>query len=57
MAYLDNIIIYFNTEEKYKEYVEWVLRKLYGENILVIIEKCEFYTRKTDFIRFIIKLK
>jgi hypothetical protein len=22
----------------------------------VIIEKCEFFTRKTDFIRFIIKL-
>jgi hypothetical protein len=22
----------------------------------VVIEKCEFFTRKTDFIRFIIKL-
>ena len=25
--------------------------------MLVIIKKCEFYTRKTNFIRFIIKLK
>jgi len=24
--------------------------------MLVAIEKCEFFTRKTDFIRFIIKL-
>ena len=23
----------------------------------IIIKKCEFYTKKTDFIRFIIKLK
>src|SRR6266702_7107467 len=35
MAYLDNIIIYFNTEEEYKKYVKWVLRKLYKENILI----------------------
>jgi len=24
--------------------------------MLVVIKKCEFFTRKTDFIRFIIKL-
>jgi len=24
--------------------------------MLVIIKKCEFFTRKTDFVRFIIKL-
>ena len=25
--------------------------------MLVVIKKCEFFTRKTNFIRFIIKLK
>ena len=25
--------------------------------MLVIIKKCEFYTRKTDFVKFIIKLR
>jgi len=25
MAYLDNIIIYLDSEEKYEKYVEWVL--------------------------------
>jgi len=25
MAYLDNIIIYLNSEEEYRKYVEWVL--------------------------------
>jgi ribosome-interacting GTPase 1 len=57
MAYLDNIIIYLNSEEKHKKYIKWVLRKLYKENILVIIKKCKFHTKKTDFIGFIIKLR
>ena len=57
MAYLDNIIIYLNTEKKYKEYVEWVLKRLYDKNIPIIIEKYKFYIKKTDFIGFIIKLK
>ena len=56
MAYLDNIIIYLNIKEEYKKYVEWVLGKLYRENIPIAIKKCEFYTRKTDYIKFIIKL-
>src|SRR6266567_7263791 len=55
MVYLNNIIIYSNSKEKHKEYIKWVLRRLYKENILIIIKKCEFYIRKTDFIGFIIK--
>ena len=57
MAYLNNFIIYLNSEEEHKEYIKWVLRKLYKENIPVAVKKCKFYTRKTDFIRFIIKLR
>jgi hypothetical protein len=57
IAYLNNIIIYLNSEEKYKEHIKWVLRKLYKENMLVIIKKYKFYTKKTDFIEFIIKLR
>ena len=57
MVYLDNIIIYLNSKGKYKEYIKWVLKRLYKENILIIIKKYEFYTKKTDFIEFIIKLK
>jgi hypothetical protein len=57
MAYLDNIIIYLNSVEEHKEHIKWVLRKLYKENMPVIVEKCKFHTRKTDFVGFIIKLK
>jgi ribosome-interacting GTPase 1 len=57
MAYLDNIIIYLNIKEEHKEHIKWVLRKLYKENILVAVKKYKFYTKKTNFIGFIIELK
>jgi hypothetical protein len=57
IVYLDNIIIYLNSKEEHKKHIKWVLKKLYEENIPVIIKKCEFYTRKTNFIGFIIELK
>ena len=56
MAYLDNIIIYLNSEEKYYEYVKWVLDQLSKVEILIIIEKYEFLIKRTNFIGFIIKL-
>ena len=57
MVYLNNIIIYFNNKEEYKEYIKWVLGRLYKENIPIIIKKCKFYIKKIDFIGFIIKLR
>jgi len=56
MVYLNNIIIYLITEEEYGEHIKWVLRRLQEEQMLVVIKKCKFFTRKTDFVRFIIKL-
>jgi ribosome-interacting GTPase 1 len=57
IAYLDDIIIYLNSIEEHKEHIKWVLRKLYKENIPVTVKKYKFYTRKTDFVKFIIELK
>ena len=57
MAYLNNIIIYLNSEQEYEKYIKWVLKRLYKKDMPVIIKKCEFYTKKTNFIKFIIKLK
>ena len=57
MVYLNNIIIYFNNKKEYKEYIKQVLKRLYKENILIIIKKCKVYIKKIDFIGFIIKLR
>jgi len=56
IVYLNDIIIYLNSEEEYRKYVEWVLQRLYDKEIPIAIKKCEFYITKTDFIGFIIKL-
>ena len=56
IVYLDNIIIYLNSEKEHKEYIKWVLNRLYKENMPVTIKKYKFHTKKTDFVGFIIKL-
>jgi len=57
MAYLDNIIIYSDLEKEHKKHVKWILKKFYNKNIPIIIEKCKFHTKKTDFIGFTTKLR
>ena len=57
IAYLNNIIIYFNSKEEYFQYIKWVLQRLINKKMLVAIKKYKFYTTKTKFYRFIIKLK
>ena len=57
MVYLKNNIIYLNSKQEYKKYIKQVLKRFYKEDMLVIIKKCKFYTKKTDFVGFIIKLK
>ena len=56
IAYLNNNIIYLISKEEYREYIKQVLKRLQEEQMLVAIKKCEFFTRKTNFIEFIIKL-
>src|SRR6266704_1487145 len=56
IIYFDEIIIYSNSKKEYKEYIKWILKRLHKENMPITVKKCEFYTKKTDFIGFIIKL-
>ena len=56
MAYLDNIIIYLDSKEDYYKYIEQVLDQLSKVEIPIIIEKCEFLIKRTNFVGFIIKL-
>ena len=57
MAYLDDIIIYFNSEEEHFQYIKQVLQRLINKKMLVAIKKYEFYITKTEFYKFIIKLR
>jgi len=57
IAYFNNIIIYLNSKEEHVKYIKWVLQRLYNEEILIAIKKCEFHIIKTDFVGFIIELR
>ena len=57
IAYLNNIIIYSNSKKEHFQYVKQVLQRLVNKKILVAIKKCEFHIIKTEFCRFIIKLR
>ena len=50
IAYLNNIIIYFNSKKEHFQYIKQVLQRLVDKKMLVAIKKYKFY-------RFIIKLK
>ena len=57
MVYFNIIIIYLISKEEYREYIKQVLKRLQEEQMLVAIKKYKFFIRKTNFIRFIIKLE
>ena len=57
MAYLDNIIIYFNSKEEHFQYIKWVLQRLVDEKMPVAIKKYKFHIINTKFYKFILKPK
>ena len=57
ITYLNNIIIYFNSKEEYFKYIKQVLQRLADKKILIAIKKYKFHITKTEFCKFIIKLK
>ena len=57
IAYLNNIIIYSNSKEEYFQYIKQVLQRLADKKMPVAIKKYKFHTIKTEFCRFIIKLR
>ena len=57
IAYLNNIIIYFNSEKEHFQYIKQVLQRLVNKKMLAAIKKCKFYIIKTEFCGFIIILK
>jgi len=54
IAYLDNILIYSETLEEYKEHMKKILRALQNRKLSVAPEKCEWHTQKIEFLEFVI---
>ena len=56
-TYIDDILIYSNSEKKYQTYVWKVLAALQKTGLQVDIDKCEFYITKISYLGLIISTK
>jgi hypothetical protein len=54
VAYIDDILIYAETEEEHDRLVEEVLKRLQANNLVISPEKCVWSTNKVEFLGFII---
>jgi len=52
IVYIDDILIYTETEEEHIELVSWVLQKLFENNLCVNIDKCLFHLPEVEFVGF-----
>ena len=43
IVYLDNVLVYSTSEEEHIKHVKLVLEKIEKYNLLLKLEKCEFY--------------
>ena len=49
-AYLDNILIYSNSEEKHEGHVKWIMQRLLDAGLYLKPEKCEFHKDTVKYL-------
>ena len=57
VVYLDNILIFFETEIEHLKHVQKVLDRLRQFKLYVNLKKCEFFTQQVNFLKFIVTIK
>lgn len=54
VVYLDDILVFSDSEEEHTEHVREVLRRLREAKLFVKLSKCEWHKRETEFLGYII---
>ena len=54
IAYLNNILIFSETEKKHEKHVKKVLKKFQEKNFYLKSEKCEFHKQQVKYLEYIV---
>ncbi len=54
VAYLNDIIVYNNSKKEHIQHVRKILQRLREANIQADVDKCEFHTTETKFLKMIV---
>jgi len=54
VVYLDDILIFTETEEEHEQVVQRVLEVLAEHKLFLYLEKCEFYWKRIEYLRLVI---
>ena len=57
IAYLNDILIYFENEENHEKHVKKILRKLQEKKLYFKLKKCEFHKQQVEYLEHIITMK
>ncbi len=56
VVYLDDILIYFQNEEKHTNHVRLVLKRLRKYRLFAKLSKCAFDLEEINYLRFIVEI-
>jgi hypothetical protein len=56
IIYLNDILIYFQNEEKHTNHVQFVLKRFKKYKLFAKLNKCDFNLKEIDYLKFIVKI-
>jgi hypothetical protein len=56
VVYLNDILVYLKLKEEHVKHVKLVLEKLKKNNLLLKLEKCNFYKEEVKFLRHLVRV-
>ena len=57
IAYLNNILIFSETEKKHKKHIKKILKKLQKKNFYFKSEKYKFHKQQIEYLKYIVTIK
>jgi hypothetical protein len=57
ICYLDDILVYSESEEQYNTYIKQVLEAFAKKRFRLKLSKCNFYTKEIMFLGYVITLR